>query len=78
MLTDDGTTLTGLLMSDTDDSVTLRTSEGIDKTIDKDAIEIFKQQKVSLMPQDLQRLLTVDQLVDLVEYMMTLCAAATP
>jgi hypothetical protein len=35
-------------------------------------MEIFKKQKTSLMPQDLQKLLTVDQLVDLVEYALTL------
>ena len=47
-------------------------SEGIDKTIDQEDIEIFKKQKTSLMPQDLQKLLTVNQLINLVEYTLTL------
>ena len=72
ILTGDGQAITGLLISETDDAVTLRNSEGIDKTIDEDDIEIFKKQKTSLMPQDLQKLLTVEQLVDLVEYTLTL------
>ena len=72
ILTLDGLAITGLLISETDDAVTLRNSEGIDKTIDQEDIEIFKKQKTSLMPQDLQKLLTVDQLVDLVEYTLTL------
>ena len=72
ILTLDGLAITGLLISETDDAVTLRNSEGIDKKIDQEDIEIFKKQKTSLMPQDLQKLLTVDQLVDLVEYTLTL------
>ncbi|MDA8968316.1 c-type cytochrome [bacterium] len=72
ILTVDGQAITGLLISETNDAVTLRNSEGIDKTIDEDDIEIFKKQKTSLMPQDLQKLLTVEQLVDLVEYTLTL------
>ena len=72
ILTLDGLAVTGLLISETDDTVTLRNSEGIDKTVDQEDIEIFKKQKTSLMPQDLQKLLTVDQLVDLVEYTLTL------
>ncbi len=78
LLTDEGTSVTGLLVSETDDSVTLRTSEGIDKTTDKDSIELFKKQQRSLMPQDLQKLLTVDQLVDLVEYALTLRRVGGP
>ena len=72
ILTLDGLAVTGLLISETDKSVTLRNSEGIDKTIDREDIEIYKKQKTSLMPQDLQKLLTVDQLVNLVEYTLTL------
>lgn len=72
ILTVDGLAVTGLLISETDDAVTLRNSEGIDKKIDQEDIEIFKKQQTSLMPQDLQKLLTVDQLVNLVEYTLTL------
>ena len=72
ILTLDGLAVTGLLISETDESVTLRNSEGIDKTIEQEEIEIFKKQKTSLMPQDLQKLLTVDQLVNLVEYTLAL------
>lgn len=72
ILTLDGLAVTGLLISETDEAVTLRNSEGIDKTIDQEDIEIFKKQKTSLMPQDLQKLLTVNQLINLVEYTLTL------
>lgn len=72
VLTDDGTTVNGLLVSDTDESITLRTAEGIAKTVAKDSVEIFKKQPLSLMPQNLQQMLTVEQLVDLVEYTLSL------
>ena len=78
LLTDEGIQISGLLVSQTDQAVTLRTSEGIDKTVDQDAIENFKKQSKSLMPQDLQRLMTAEQLVDLVEYLMTLRRGSEP
>ncbi len=72
LLTIDGDAITGLLISETDAAITLRNAEGIDKTFSKDEVEVFQKQKISLMPQDLQRLLTVEQLKDLVEYTLTL------
>ena len=57
---------------DTDESITLRTAEGIAKTVAKDSVEIFKKQPLSLMPQNLQQMLTVEQLVDVVEYTLSL------
>jgi putative heme-binding domain-containing protein len=72
LVTIDGNVINGLLISETDASVTLRTNEGIDKKVDQDSIELLKKQPKSIMPQDLQRLMTVNQLVDLVEYLMTL------
>jgi len=72
VLTDDGTLETGLLISETDEEIVLRSNEGIDKTIDQETVELFEKQVKSMMPQDLQQLMTVDQLVDLVEYSMSL------
>lgn len=71
LLSDEGILITGLMISQTDESVTLRTNEGIDKTVDRESIEFLRKQTKSLMPQDLQRLMTVGQLVDLVEYLLT-------
>lgn len=72
LLTDDGTAITGLLISQTDAEITLRTNEGIDRTVDRDEVELFEKKSKSMMPQDLQRLMTVNQLIDLVEYLMSL------
>ncbi|MEZ6125462.1 MAG: hypothetical protein R3C49_20130 [Planctomycetaceae bacterium] len=72
LITVDGLSFTGLLISDTDEGVTLRSREGIDRKFPRDTIEEFEKQKLSLMPKDLQKLLTIEQLVNLVEYLATL------
>lgn len=70
--TDDGQIYTGLLVSETDQEVKIKNDKGLIHTIPIDQIEARKKQDVSLMPADLQRLMTTDELVDLVEYMTTL------
>jgi putative heme-binding domain-containing protein len=68
----DGTLVTGLLISRTDASVTIRNVEAIDRTIATADIEELKKQTISLMPADLQKLMTAADLVDVVEYLTTL------
>jgi putative heme-binding domain-containing protein len=70
--TDDGNVVTGLLVSDTDDAITLKTPEAILRTFPKSTIEEFKKLPVSLMPADLQKTMTVQDLIDVVEYLTTL------
>ena len=77
VLTDQGLTVSGLMVSKTDKAVTLRTKEGVDRRIPAGSIDELIKQKLSLMPQDLQKLLTADQLVDLVEYLLTLRKSET-
>ena len=69
----DGTVFTGLLISETADAVTLRNVEAITKTIPKKSLEepIVKQ-KISLMPADLAKTLSLEEMSDIVEYLMTL------
>jgi len=69
---DNGTIVSGIKLSETDESVTLRSAEAITRTIPRDEIEEFTKAQLSLMPADLQRTMTVQQLVDVVEYMTTL------
>lgn len=72
VLTADGQVINGLLMSQTDDEVVIRTTDAIDRKIMADDIESMKKSDKSIMPENLHH--TVDQqgLVDIVEYMMTL------
>ncbi len=67
-----GTVVTGILISETDDSVTLKTAEAIEQKISKSKIEELVKQKVSLMPAGLQKTMSAQELVDLVEYLTTL------
>ncbi len=69
----DGTVFTGLLISETAEAVTLRNQEAITKTIAKKDLEqpVIKQ-KISLMPADLAKTLTLEEMTDLVEYLTTL------
>ena len=68
----DGTTLSGILVSQTDDSVELKTAESIVHKLKRDDIEALKKLPTSLMPADLQKQLKADDLVDIVEYLTTL------
>lgn len=68
----DGTIFNGILISQTDESVTLRNNEAITKTIARKDIDDLVKQKLSLMPADLAKLLSVEELTDIVEYLSTL------
>ena len=52
--------------------MTLKTAEAITRVIPKTEIDEATKLKTSLMPQDLQRQLTAQNLVDIVEYLTTL------
>ena len=72
LITIDGNIITGIKINDTDTEITLRTAEGIDKTTMKSDVDELIKTGVSLMPADLQRLLSVQELVDIVAYLATL------
>jgi putative heme-binding domain-containing protein len=67
-----GTILTGVLVSQTDTEVELKTAEAILHKLKKDDIEQMKKSPLSLMPADLQKQLKAQDLVDIVEYLTTL------
>jgi len=71
VLTVDGQVLGGLLASETDDAITIKSAEGVLREIPREDIEIMKQQQ-SMMPENLPTILTEQQLVDIVEYLTTL------
>jgi len=73
-----GNTLTGLITNRTPDSITLKGADAIQRKFKRSDIELMRKQNVSLMPADLQKSMTAEQLVDVVEYMLTLKKAAEP
>jgi len=67
-----GLVLTGLLVQETPDSITLRDANAKDTRIDKKEIETRSKSLVSLMPSDLLAYMSEEDLVDIVEYLFTL------
>jgi len=70
--------LNGLLVSQTPTEVTLKGADAIVRTFKRSEIESLQKVPVSLMPADLQKLLTAEDLADVVEYMLTLKQAQKP
>jgi putative heme-binding domain-containing protein len=64
-----GLTLTGLLVEEAAEHVTLRDANGKDTRIDKKEIDTRAKSPQSLMPSDLLAYMTEEDLVDLVEYL---------
>jgi putative membrane-bound dehydrogenase-like protein len=68
----DGTTVNGLLVSNTDSEVSVRGDDALIRSFPKSDVEELIKQKISLMPADLQKTMTTQELADVVEYMQTL------
>lgn len=71
-VTDSGNVVSGIKVSDTDEAIVLKGTDAIARTIKKSEIEELKKQSVSLMPADLQKTMTVEELLDVIEYAQTL------
>jgi putative membrane-bound dehydrogenase-like protein len=62
----------GLKISDTPESVTLKDAEAIVRTFKRAEIESISKSPISLMPADLAKALTAQDIADVVEYLLTL------
>lgn len=71
-LLEDGGVVNGILVSQTDAEFQVKTAEAIIRKIPAEEVSEFKKSNVSLMPADIQKLLTAQNLVDVVEYLTTL------
>jgi putative membrane-bound dehydrogenase-like protein len=71
-LLESGQVIVGLMVSQTDDKVTLKDAQGIERSLPKNEIERLKKQEISLMPENLIEAVSTKDLVDIVEYMLTL------
>jgi len=67
--TSDGRSLTGLLVSETPQSVVLKRAGGEQETLDRVAIRSLSMSRVSLMPQELERTMSPQELADLIRYL---------
>ncbi len=64
-----GNVLSGILVSRSDDEVVVRKAEGIDRVIAVTEIDDIVKTGISLMPADLQKVMTVQELVNVVAYL---------
>ncbi len=67
-----GNTVTGLLVSQTDEKISIKGDDALVREFAKSDVEELVKQKVSLMPADLQKTMTTQELADVVEYMQSL------
>ncbi|HEX6985505.1 MAG TPA: PVC-type heme-binding CxxCH protein [Planctomycetaceae bacterium] len=72
VVTNDGNVVTGLLVSRTPDEIAIKGNDAIVRTFKTADVAEVAKQEVSLMPADLQKVLTEQELVDLVEFLTTL------
>ncbi len=72
----DGQVFAGLLVSSTDTETQIKDINGLVKTFKAAEIEDKVKQSISLMPADLQKVMSVKELTDVVEYLATLKEAA--
>ncbi len=72
VLTKGGVAINGLLVEDTPDAVTIRDANGNDRRIAVKDIDTREKSQTSIMPDNLVNAIGEDDLVDLVEYLLTL------
>lgn len=67
-----GNVINGLLVSRDEESVTIKSEDGIARKLKRGEIEEMNKSSLSLMPADLQKTMSAEDLVNVVEYLMTL------
>jgi putative heme-binding domain-containing protein len=69
VVTDDGQVLTGVIVSETANAITLRRSGGIEDGVLRASIRAISSTGTSLMPEGLEKSLNVREMADLLEYL---------
>jgi putative membrane-bound dehydrogenase-like protein len=69
--TTDGRTLTGMLAAETASSVTLRRAENATDVVPRNQIKQLRGGRVSIMPEGLEQQMSVQDMADLIAYIMT-------
>jgi putative heme-binding domain-containing protein len=70
--TSDGRALTGIIAQQNADTIVLRDSSGADTRLHRNQIEEMTRQPISMMPEGLDRLLSSEELRDLLAYLESL------
>jgi putative membrane-bound dehydrogenase-like protein len=72
-----GNVVTGILTNRTPAAIAIKGADAITRTYSTSDVEEIKEQSISLMPADLQKGMTADDLVNVVEYLTTLRPATS-
>jgi putative membrane-bound dehydrogenase-like protein len=67
--TQEGRVVTGLLVADGPERLTLRQGQGLEETLPRSAITSLKASPLSLMPAELEQAMTLQELADLLAYL---------
>ena len=65
----DGRTLSGLLASESSGNITLRMAQGVEEIVSRAQISKLTASRLSLMPQELEKAITPQELADLLAYL---------
>lgn len=69
VVTSDGRSFNGLLVAENDEQITLRQPEGREEVIRRDEIEELQATKKSLMPEGIEKDVSVEQMADLLAFL---------
>lgn len=67
---DDGRSVNGMITNETSNSITLTSAGNKSQTVSRDKIEAIKNSGLSLMPEGLEKEISVEQMADLLEFLM--------
>jgi len=72
VLTDDGRSVSGMIVSETATSITLKRAEGATDIVQRVNIDELENTGVSIMPEGQEKLITKQEMADLIAYLMAL------
>ena len=70
VLTEDGRTVTGMIVSENANSVSLQRAESATDTVPRAEIEQMKSTGLSIMPEGMEKAIDQQSLADIIEYLM--------
>jgi hypothetical protein len=78
IMTFDGVVHSGIVVSETEDQITLRNAQGTDVVLDVEEIDIRKALEKSAMPEDIIKDVPADELQSLLDYLKSIAVEPAP
>ncbi|OYP31071.1 hypothetical protein CGZ80_21675 [Rhodopirellula sp. MGV] len=69
VLLSDGRTVAGMIAAENSASITLRAAEAVEQTVPRNEIEWIRDTGVSIMPEGLEKVITPEQMADLIAFL---------